>query len=435
MYPLTPRKVYVLDRVYQDPRCVARLERMLVALACDPELTVVTDDNLGDVVAEQHALFSAPEGAGSNEHSYDRPLMFTTIELRRRQPDLRELLPKCPAGTSLRDLQKIYGYLALAVDQHPHQKDQQQDMVCWPTINFGTAIGCSHGCAYCGEGRGGRVLTIGLNLEEYLEQIVGPMIEYNPWNRVFRMILNGSDLMTLEPEYGLFDLYTRKLAEFEDRYGHFHTITDNVEWLADLEHKDRLVGVWSTTCEAVARDLEPGGGTAVARIEAARKVQDMGIPVRYKYKPMIPVKNWQEEYDEALKCALTLTQPESIGFAIYMWNTYDSMSRTLPLDQLDPHCLKIAEEAQATNMGRQGPFPHELRRDIYRELIASARKYSDDVLLYVCTESRRMWDDLGDELGQDPRWYHCGCGSVALPGRHLGLNGGLRYSTYHPTPV
>jgi hypothetical protein len=46
-----------------------------------------------------------------------------------------------------------------------------------------------------------------------------------------------------------------------------------------------------------------------------------------------------------------------------------------------------------------------------------------------------MWDELKDELGQDPSAYVCACSSVAVPGGGLALNPGLRYSTYHPTPV
>jgi len=39
----------------------------------------------------------------------------------------------------------------------------------------------------------------------------------------------GADLMAFELEYGLFDLFTRKLAQYEDRYGHFHTASANVD--------------------------------------------------------------------------------------------------------------------------------------------------------------------------------------------------------------
>ena len=32
-----------------------------------------------------------------------------------------------------------------------------------------------------------------------MERVVGPVIEANPWNKVFRMILDGADLIAFEP--------------------------------------------------------------------------------------------------------------------------------------------------------------------------------------------------------------------------------------------
>jgi DNA repair photolyase len=279
-------------------------------------------------------------------------------------------------------------------------------------------------------------ISIALNLEEYIEKVVGPVIEANPWNRVFRMILNGADLMAFEPEYGLFELFTRKLAEYDDLYGHFHTGSSNVDWLAELPHKDRLVGVWSTTCEVGARDIEPGTGRAVDRIEAARKCQDMGIPVRYKYKPVIPVRNWREEYAASIEQALKLTQPESIGFCLYIWNSFESLCQSIGLDLLDPECVQAARDAaEQMKDARTGPFPHNTRKEIYRSLIGEVRRWDKDMPVYLSTETREMWDELKDEIGQDPRSYLCACSSVAVPGRRLALSPGFRYSTYHPTPV
>jgi len=400
------------------------------------EAVRITDESLPDVAGELQSLWppeTVPEG---QTRSYMRPLVFTTIDLSYNRPDLKPLLQRCPEGTSMDTLGKVFGHLTTAVDQHPHERDQKENCVCWPTYNFGTVAGCSHGCQYCGSGRGGKFLAVALNLEEYMEKVVGPVIEANPWSKVFRMILSGADLITWEPEYGLHDLFTRKLAEYDDRYGHFHTVSSNVDWIADLPHRDRLVGVWSTTCEAVARDIEHGTGKAIDRFEAARKVQDMGIPVRYKLKPTIPVRNWREEYASILEQALKLTKPESIGFALYIWNTVDSMSQQMDLELLDPDYVKAAKDAAEEMKGaRTGPFPHEVRREIYRFLIKEVRRWDEDTLLYVSTETREMWDDLKDELGQDPRSYVCACGSVAVPGKRLALSPGFRYSTYHPTPL
>ncbi len=437
MYPLTPIRIYALDRVRERPECMARMERMLGALGTGPAgVTWITQENLGEVANELPRLWAAAETPPGQIRTYTRPLLFTLMDLSARRADLRPLLKELPEGTSLGILNNIFGHMYTAVDQHPYHLDQRNNCVCWPTYNFGTVAGCSHGCQYCGAGRGGSHLTIALNLEEYMEKVVGPIVEANPWNRVFRMILDGADLITLEPEYGLFDLFSRKLAEYEGRYGHFHTVSANVEWLADLPHKDRLVGVWSTTCEAVARDLEPGTGLAVDRVEAARKCQAMGIPVRYKFKPVIPVRNWREEYADAIAEMLKRTAPESIGFSLYIWNTFESMSQTLGLEHLDPECVEAARQAQDEMRGaRTGPFPHAVRAEIYRHLIREVRRWDKDVPLYVSTETREMWDELKDELGQDPRFYICACSSVAVPGRRLALSPGFRYSTYHPTPV
>jgi DNA repair photolyase len=269
-----------------------------------------------------------------------------------------------------------------------------------------------------------------------MEQVVGPVIETYPWNKVFRMILSGADLMAFEPEYGLFDLFTRKLAQYDERYGHFHTGGANVEWLAELPHKDRLVGVWSTTSDFVARNIEPGSGPAVERFKAGAKCQEMGIPARYKFKPIIPVRNWREEYATAIEQALTLSKPESIGFCLYIWNTYDSMVKTISPDLLDQEYLDAAKESTEEMKGvRTGPFPHHVRAEIYRHMISEARRWDRDVLLYVSTETREMWDELKNELGQDPKSYVCGCSSVAIPGRRLAPSSGFRYSTYNPTPL
>ncbi|MDP6118606.1 MAG: hypothetical protein QF437_07635 [Planctomycetota bacterium] len=437
MYPLTPLKIYALDRTLEDPACMTRLHRMLDAIdRSTDEVTVITDANLPDVMDELRHLWPPENIPSGQTRTYTRPLVFTTMDFAYTKRDLKPLLDRCADGTSMGDLKRIYGQMTTAIDQHPHQRDQRENCVCWPTYNFGTMSGCPHGCQYCGAGRAGKFLAIALNLEDYMEKVVGPVIEENPWNKVFRMILNGSDLITFEPEYGLFDLFTSKLAQYEGRYGHFHTVSSNVDWIADLPHRDRLVGVWSTTCEAVARDIEPGSGQAIDRIKAARKCQEMGIPVRYKFKPVIPVRNWREEYASIIKEALELTRPESIGFCLYIWHTFEAMSSTMPLDLLDPDCVEAARAAAGEMKDvRTGPFPHAVRSEIYRFLIQEVRRWDKEVLLYVSTETREMWDELKDELGQDPCSYICACSSVAIPNRKLALSPGFRYSTYSPTPL
>jgi len=437
MYPLTPLKIFALDRVQADSCCMMRMNRVINALdRAETDIVWITDENLPDILEELEHLWPPDPVPDGQVRSYTRPLVFTTMDLSRQRPELTPLLECCPDGTSKGVLENIYGHLTKAVDQHPHERDRRENCVCWPTFNLGTMVGCPHGCMYCGQGREGKFLTVTLNLEEYMDRVLVPLIETYPWNKVYRMILHGSDLMSFEPEYGLMDVFTTKLAEYPDLYGAFHTGGANVDWIADLPHKDRVIGVWSTTCETVARELEPGSGPARARVDAGRKCNEMGVPVRYKFKPVIPVKNWREEYADIIKYAVTESRPESIGFCMYIWHTFEQMENTMGLDWLDPEYIVAARDAaDEMRNNRRGPFPHALRADTYRFLINEVRRWDKKLPLYVSTETREMWDELKDDLGQDPECYVCGCSSVAVPGGKLALSPGFSKSTYANSPM
>ncbi|MBU4199497.1 MAG: hypothetical protein KKG09_02245 [Verrucomicrobia bacterium] len=434
MYPLTPLKIYALDSVLNDPLCTVRMERILRAIGRTRDKVVRVDEaNVPEVAAKIAGLWPPKKVPSGMTRSYMRPLVFTRIRVDEPlKPDIGPILKRCSPETSEHLVRTILGHIDASRPFHQYEDDWQKNMVCWPTLMLGTMTGCPHGCQYCGDGRSGKMIAVGLNIEETVERLIVPIAEKNPQQRCFLLIGWGSDEITFEPEHGAFDVFTTALDRL-DRYVYFHTGGDNVDWIADLKHKDRLIGVWSVTCATAARIIEPGAGSAINRIEAARKCREMGVPVRIKFKPIIPVRDWRREYAEIIEQTVKRAQPESIGFCLYIWNTYKSMMNSLNPDLLDPECLDAARRAQKEIKGvTTGPFPHKVRREIYRTLIREVRKWNKDVPVYISTESREMWDDLKDELGQDPMAYICGCSPVAVPGRKLALSTGLSHSTYLP---
>ena len=433
MYPLAPMRLFMYRGVEDNAPALARVRRMVEAFGRTMDEVVRFDeDSVPEVIAELKGLWppeTVPEG---QVRTFLRPLVFTMQRWGDAAVDLGPIVERCLEGTG-GWVRNILGQFEAVRHTHPRDDDQEKGYVCWPTMDFGTMTGCPHGCHYCGEGKSGRFIAIGVNMEDYVAEVVEQTVLDNPWQRCFRMIGWGADHISFEPENGLFDLFTAKLAE-HDRYGYFHTTSTNVEWIADLPHKDRLIGVWSVTCDAVARLIEPGSGPAVGRFDAAAKCQAMGLPVRFKFKPVIPVRNWREEYAAAIEEMMKRTKPESVGFCLFIWNSFRQMCEKLDVDLLAPEIVAAARDSQEAMEGAiVAPFPHETRAMIYRFLIEQVRRWDADVPLYVSTETREMWDELKDELGQDPRAYVCGCSSVAVPGRRLKLCEELRYSTYSPT--
>lgn len=434
MYPLRPRKVYVSDEVDARPAWRQRTDRILDATGfARGDVVAYARKDVPEVVADLRESWPPAEVPDGVPVTFTRPLVFTTIELSGEVLDVDELVQQCPEGTSEHMVRKLLGGWQLTRPTHPRERDAERDQVCWPTCDFGVMNGCPHGCRYCGSGRDAACIAVGVNLEEYMQQVVVPMTEKYPWQRCFRMIGWGADLITFEPEYGLFDLFTRTLADCGDLCGYFHTASDNVDWMAGLPRLDRLIGVWSVTCEAVARRLEPGSGSAVGRLDAAARCAEMGLPVRHKFKPIIPIRGWREQYVDSIEEMFRRPVPESIGMCVLGWMSYQEMVDAIDPALLDPEYVDAARDAADEMAGmRVGPFPHDVRAEIYRFFIRSIRRHDADVPLYVSTESREMWDELADELGQDPEAYVCGCSPVALPGGKLALSRECPWSTYKP---
>jgi hypothetical protein len=420
VYALKPVRVYYLDEVQEDPRMVARMERMIGAMHL-PETGAqpFSRDEVPAVIEDLMAAWT-PEMVFEHEAgSWGRPVVFTVQDLDDTKPEYESIVERLPEGAGLGHVHRLLGHIDTARCYHEREDDWEKNFVCWPTKDFGTMNGCPHGCQYCGAGKTDFCTAVGLNIEDFMEVAVPRVVAERPWQKCFRMIGWAADHIAWEPEYGVIDLFTRKLAEL-DRFGYFHSTSANVEWLADVAHRDRLIGIWSTTCESVAREIEPGSGAAIDRIRAAARCEEMGIPVRFKFKPMIPVRNWREEYAEIIEQMCALTTPESIGFCVVMWNTLDSLAARIDLGLLDQDYVRRARDAEEEMKGViTGPFPHDVRAEIYHYLTEQVRRWDSDVPLYISTESREMWDEMTEALGQRPESFFCGCSPIGLPGRKL----------------
>ena len=415
MYALRPDKVYAHEALRNNPDAMERMQRFLTTMErTDADVDWYAP---GDVlrVAGECAAWDPDKNAP--DWKFRQPVVFTNFVTDGSEAANDPILKNRPEGVALHSPEYIAGYIPPYTFHHTPEKDAESSMVCWPSKFLGSVAGCSHACTYCGAGRGGKALIIALNVRDYMDNVIRKIVDENPWQRCFLMIGMGADMATIEPEYGLYEDMLNLLSEYEDRYVHFHTNGDCVDWVEDLTHRERLIGVWSLCSNEAAELLEPCAPSATSRIEAMAKLNKWGVPVRVKMKPVLPVRNWHESYANCIKELFSKAKPETFGFCCLIWNTYESLCNMLDTDLLDPEFVKAARDAQEEMAGkRHGPFPHQQRAEMYRFLAAEARKYDQKVPLFLSTESTEMWEEMAPELGQSPRKFLCGCNPVQGPG-------------------
>ena len=416
MYKIAPPAIYAHESVMNDPTYRARVERTVEAPAVERKIITFRDEDLPDMVT-QGKLLERRVAMGTLEVVEDPILMFNTFRFGAEQSEKSKRITAQLAAVAANAgiSETLLGQGAFLWAGYNQKGDREaQDKVCRPCWRIHLQKGCVQRCKYC---MLGGLLVSMVNIEEYcfhLEKI----IDAHPWQKTY-LLDDDADPPCLEPELGVLGPLIEFFGTLKDRYLIIHTKTWNTDWLPSLNHNGNTIVVWSLSARAQATQIEPKAGTTEERIEAARVAEEAGYQIRYKFKPIIPVKTWREEAAEMMELAFARTNPDIISMCSLMWMDVDEMKRRLPedLDLLDPEFLAAAEEAREDVKDTiTKPFPHHMRAKIYDHYLAEVRRHNAEVSVSLSTETFRMWSEFENKLGMTATNYVCGCGPQCVPG-------------------
>ena len=412
MYPLSPPAAYAHESAMADPRYRERMQRVLDACDNEPKLTVYADEDVPGLLREG-GLAERRKIMGTLDLIEDPVLLFNTYRFDGNFEERREWAREQGFPNLNGLVAAMLGYGAFAWACYNLADDPVgHDKVCRPCWRIHFQTGCVHKCHYCSLGG---LLTTMVNVEDYIVQL-DRLMAAHPWQETF-LLEDDADIPGLEPELGCLGPLIEHFGALKDRYLLLHTKTWNVDWMLDLPHNGKTIIVWSISGPTQSRVFEPVCGTTEERIEAARKCQDAGYQIRYKFKPIIPVRGWREDATRTVDMIFDRTRPDVISLCAFMWMSAEEMKRRLDPDMLDPEFLRAAQEA-ADEMAdtRTQPFPEDVRAAIYEHHFDAIRRRDPEVPVSLSTENWRMWRRLGPKLGCTATSYVCGCGPNATPG-------------------
>ncbi len=413
MYEIDAEAVLISERVQADPRCVARMERMLPHIHAD-RVDVVTDAALNDVVAQRG--WHRTEGRRTGELRRDRKLtvVFNRFEwLEDEQWWRRE--ERFPALSRF----MLGGRGALTL-RKGDTFAQQMDSVCQTAWEVHCAYGCAHACGYC---HVGELLNVMVNLEELADRTEA-LVRAHPEQLLYKFD-NLTDTVCFEPEYGASAAMVERFARLSDdpdapnAHLMLYTKSDNVGHLLDLDHRGRTIVNWTlsgqTQSALIERDAPPSG----ARIAAARQCQNAGYPVRARLSPIVPVVDWREENRQLVEQIFEHVTPDILTLDVLGWMSPLAMQAAMDLSLLAPRFRAEIETQAAAGVQGDGKhvFPHELRAEVLGFVVDEIRRVSQEVTVAICNETFDMWGELGPRLGQAPGDYRCCCGPRSVPGQ------------------
>ena len=408
MLQLQPEHVVVLDTVMEDPLSRARVERMLPHLG-GTQPQILGEAELDAFVAERAYAYTR---WGERENPRDPDVYFV-----RERWDSEAVHRERAARYPHLNYRGLLGYGGVGLRRDGTDEWRQQNgTVCQPAWEIHSVAGCPFRCAYCWFGD-----AIGLktNIEEQIDHLpeafaLAPNQAIWKWD-------NQSDVNCFEPEWNAVAPMIERFGQETRRWLLLYTgKSDNVDFMLDARHNGQTVICWSLSPETQASALEPRTAGARERVEAAAKCQAAGYAVRYRFSPIIPVRDWRGEYARLIAHIFQATRPDVISLCPFGWMDVPTAERCLNLDVLDPEALS-AMRAQGRDEDWQGthssPIPFEYRKMMLEFLIREIQGYRSETRISICLDSPRMWAALGESIGQSPDRYFCNCGAHCAPRR------------------
>jgi len=396
---LHPPAVFYTEDVINNPLSHARMDRMMERIACE-EIRMIGKHDVEELSDKMRR-----EEAGKRSGEIGRKGDPTIVFINYKWADAQKASQDLP--------RRDWHFKTLSGLRWVDFRDREsirarRNIVCQSGYEFHSAYGCLHHCDYCFLGN---TLMIALNLEE-LRDHLNALIDENPWQSLYKYD-NQTDNLCFEPEYGASKLFVEYFAQKEGKYLMLYTKSDNVDHLLDLDHRGKTVVCWTLTCDKAARLYEEGAPSMDDRIGAARKCQEAGYTVRFRFSPIIPIKNWREENETMIKRLFSQVEPDIVCIQTLTHMKAEQLRRTFDLSHMDEDILTTMDEEARGDQA--GPFPHEVREGIYRFFLDKIREVSPETPVVTCLETPEMWRALGDRMGMEPVNYVCCCGPTSTP--------------------
>jgi len=384
-----------------EPPARARFERVMTRVRT-PEVRTVSDAELDELI-ERNGWAGSRRVSGRKRVG-DPPIIFDTMRFPPQGWQEGEPLDRAHRNV----LTHLWDYR-----DRPGNFNPSEGVVCQPGYGFHTARGCIFACDYC---YFEHMLLLVVNLEALLERL-DPVVRGVHGPTLWKWD-NQSDTLCFEPEMGAARLFVEYFSQFDDKYLMLYTKSDNVDHLLDLDHRGRTIACWTLNAYTQSREIERGAATMEERIEAARKCQQAGYTVRFRFSAVCPVRDWERENREMLDLLFARVQPDLITLeTLSRMPTYAMFENTMDPALFEPRFLEAIRGARGEMQGKiWGPFPDDAREEMYRFFIEQIRERSPTTPVALCQEPPVMWERLADVLEFAPDKYVCACAKESVPG-------------------
>jgi len=334
-----------------------------------------------------------------NSHvlNYQTVLMKTPMTTSRLRINYKDY--KCIDGRRKVLVERVNdGSIITRFDKTPLPK-KSTDVICPHFLELKWAYGCPFDCAWCYLKGTFRFRPEGINpVVKNLEKIKLHTEAFLTKVKTPEILNTGEIADSLMAENSKFAFSKIIVPMFERQNKHkvlFLTKSNNIKNFLKLNPHNQVIMSFSLNALPVAKKWENKAPTVKKRIEAAKKLSDLGYEIRIRIDPMVPISNWEKHYRDLLDLMFADFVPERITFG-----SLRGLQSTLNVTKDNSWKIYLKE---TSNWGKKVEF--SVRFDMYSNLISYLRKKWNYKNIALCKETKAMWA----KLGMDYKKIKCNC--------------------------
>ena len=265
-------------------------------------------------------------------------------------------------------------------------------MVCcnYFVINFG--YGCLYDCHYCflQNYLNNPLLTMFANTNDLFAEI-----DKKIHGKKFHFRIGTgetTDSLALEPLTGMAEILVNHFAELPNATLELKTKSSNVDSLLGLDHRGHTVISWSVNPPGIVSEVETGTATLEERLAAARKAEAAGYRLAFHLDPVIHFEGWEKQYHDLIDLIFSTVRPDSVAWLSLGSFRYLPGLKTVIQGRFPEDTLTREEMVQ----GPDGKYRYfkTIREEMYRSIRAKVQAVDPKLFLYLCMETKRMWEDV-----------------------------------------
>ena len=254
------------------------------------------------------------------------------------------------------------------------------------------AWNCHLECTYCvlQSYLSNDAIYICTNIDDFLADIRETLRQYP--SRTFRI---GTGELADSLALDHITAYSRRIVPFfascNNGILELKTKSNQIANLRDLDHMGHTVVSWSMNSHRVCHLEEKKAASLEERIAAAVQCEKWGYKLGFHFDPIVYYPGWEKEYQEVVKELFAVVHPENVA-----WISLGALRFT-------PHLRESVQKRYPESKLPYGEFVpghhgklryfRPIREKIYRKMSAWIHEEAPQVLVYLCMESRLVWEN------------------------------------------